>query len=256
MKQILSLVGIIILTLSSCQKEDINTDDNFDLSNSINGFEYEISIIEKNTNQSSIKNAIFVLDSDDLIPLILEEYDESGITKPLTLIGVKSKESGKRVRDYTPTEIDSEESGRADEYFRFIEQDVISELESRAYMDSTSNKSLLGHSIGGLATCYAFITYNSLFDNYIALSSSLFWDNFVFFQLEDEAREDISQTNSIVFVGIGENEDFGITNGYVQFTENIENYYPNVHLNSSKVSGSHYGSRSELINKSLNIILK
>lgn len=256
MKQRLILVGIIILTLSSCSKEEIKPDNTFDLSNSLNGFEYEVSIIEKNSNTSSIKNVVFVLDAADLMPIILNEYEALGSTKSLVVIGVNSKESGKRVRNYTPTEIDGEESGRADEYFRFIEQEVIPELELSGYIDTTSSLSLLGHSIGGLATCYAFIKYNSLFDNYIALSPSLFWDDFVFFQLEQEVRADISQTNSTIFVGIGENEDFGITNGYVQLTENIENHYPNVQLNSTKVSGSHISSRSELINKGLNIILE
>jgi len=256
MRNISILLGIIILTLSSCSKDEIKPGNIFDLSNSINGFEYEISIIERNINTSSAKNVVFVLDADDLIPIILNEYEDLGSVESLVLIGMNSKESGKRVRDYTPTEIDSEESGKADEYFRFIEQKVIPELELRGHIDSTSHKSLLGHSIGGLATCYAFIKYNSLFDNYIALSSSLFWDDFVFFQLENEVRDNISQTNSIFFAGIGENEDFGITNGYVHLTENIESYYPNVQLNSNKVSGSHYSSRSELINKSLNNILK
>lgn len=247
---------MIVLTLLSCRKEEIKPDNSFDLSNPINGFEYEISIIEKNPSTTSIKNVVFVLDSDDLIPIVLSEYENLGSTKSLVLIGVKSKESGKRVRDYTPTEIDSEQSGKADEYFRFIEQDVISELELRGHIDSTSSKSILGHSIGGLATCYAFIAYNSLFDNYIALSPSLFWDDFVFFQLEDEVREGISQNFNDLFIGIGENEDFGITNGYLQLTENIQNYYPNVQLNSTKVSGSHYSSRDELINKSLNFVLE
>ncbi len=242
--------------ISSCKTEDIEPNQRFDLTNSLNGFQYEVCVVERNVNENAIKNVIFLLDVDDLLPVVLDEYKAIASTRPLVIIGVKSKEDGKRVRDYTPTEIDSEESGKADEFFGFIEQDLIPELASRQIIDSTSIRSVLGHSLGGLATCFAFTFYNSMFDNYIALSPALFWDDYVFFKLENDARDSILQTKCKVFLGVGENEDFGMTNGFSYFADIIETYYSSVELSTTKERGSHLGSRRKLINRSLKNILE
>lgn len=256
MKPLATITGMLLLIISSCGRVEIDPAITFELSNTLNGYEYEVSVTEQNLQANTANNVFFVLDADVLIPIILQEYESLGSTQPLTIVGISSQESGKRVRDYSPTEIGSEESGEADDFFQFIELQVIPELTSRQVMDSTSKRTIVGHSMGGLATCYAFIAHNAVFDNYIALSPSLFWDDFIFFQLEDSARQAVSQEEKSVFVGVGENEDFGIANGYSQWTETIDNHYPNVRLEAMKVSGSHYGSRDELLRASLNFVLQ
>lgn len=254
--EILYIISLSIFLTLGCNKPNIEPSSSFVISNSINGHNYEICITEQNPNKGGANNVIFLLDADVLTPIILSEYAEKGIAKSLIIVGVKSKEDGKRVRDYSPTEINSEESGEAREFFTFIKEDLLPELKSREIINSSSNTTLLGHSMGGLATSYAFTSFNDVFNNYVALSPSLFWDEFVFFEIENEKRDSLQTTNKNVFIGIGENEDFGIRNGYVRFKEILETNYQNIQLKTKIARGSHYGSRGELINQSFNIILK
>ncbi len=253
MEKMKKLIVLLMLIAMSCNKEEVQPDFSFPITSTINSYEYDIEIIKRSDDPTSI--GIFVLDADDLLPIIDEELNNINTSQSITLIGIKTKENS-RVRDYTPTSIEGEESGKADDFFQFIYFDLIPELETREILDPLSQRTLIGHSIGGLATSYAFARFKYMFDNYIILSPSLFWDDFTFFEIESEYRPSVSQSTEKVFIGIGENEDLGITNGYDQFTSILENFYPTIMMRKTKAKGSHYGSRKELINEGLNYIIQ
>ncbi len=247
------LLVLLMLTAIACTQDDVQVDFSFSITNPINTFEYNIDIISMSDEQTTM--GIFVLDADDLLPIIEKELNSITTSESITLIAITTK-GNHRVRDYTPTTIESEESGKADDFFLFINDELIPELLNRGVLDTLSQKTLIGHSIGGLATSYAFTNYNQVFANYIILSPSLFWDDFTFFEIEEEQRQSISQNVARVFIGIGKSEDLGITNGFDQFTSIIEDFYPNTSMLQTKANGNHYGSRDKLINEGLKYLIQ
>jgi predicted alpha/beta superfamily hydrolase len=76
-------------------------------------------------------------------------------------------------------------SGGGKEFFRFIEEELIPLVETE-YRINPKQRTLAGHSLGGLFALYAMLWKPELFKHYVAGSPSLYWkDELVF---EDERR--------------------------------------------------------------------
>ncbi|WP_228853404.1 alpha/beta hydrolase-fold protein [Aegicerativicinus sediminis] len=92
-------------------------------------------------------------------------------------------ENTNRTRDLTPeqTIIDNDESnviqgsGGADNFLKFIETELMPEI-NKTYSPAPYNI-LIGHSFGGLFATYAFLNKPKLFQAYIALSPSLWFND-------------------------------------------------------------------------------
>lgn len=83
-----------------------------------------------------------------------------------------------RTRDMTPTKTDRPGSGGADDFLRFIENEVIPLVEKN--YRTAPYRIFAGHSLGGLTVVYALVTRPDLFNAHIAASPVLHWDdNFV-----------------------------------------------------------------------------
>lgn len=71
--------------------------------------------------------------------------------------------------------------GEADQFLRFIEQDVISYVEGTVFQHvglTTGKRVLFGHSYGGIFALNALYTNTALFSAYIAASPSIFWSDY------------------------------------------------------------------------------
>ncbi len=82
-----------------------------------------------------------------------------------------------RNRDLRPTPADQQGDGvdtGADRFLQFFEQELMPEIGKRYRV--LPYRVLSGTSFGGLFTMHAFVTKPSLFDAYIAVSPSLWWD--------------------------------------------------------------------------------
>jgi predicted alpha/beta superfamily hydrolase len=84
-----------------------------------------------------------------------------------------------RSRDFTPTHMSagpySQDSGGARAFLRFMKEELVPEIES--HYRASSERTLVGHSLGGLLALCAFVDQPELFRNYIAIDPSLWWDN-------------------------------------------------------------------------------
>ena len=85
-----------------------------------------------------------------------------------------------RKRDFTyPTSIEQDKidfptSGGSSNFIDFIESELIPEVNSRY---RTDKKTLIGQSLGGLLATEILAKKPHLFDNYMIISPSLWWDN-------------------------------------------------------------------------------
>ena len=243
----------LIISLVSCGESEPEPDVSFSLRSTITNYEYDVEVLTVGEGQAS--HLVFVLDPADLLGIAVEEFKSLDARPSAVFVAVKAKDGNKRVRDYTPTQ-NGEESGMADEFYTFIKSEVMNELAAKNLAGPSSRKMLIGHSIGGLSASWAFCAHNDFFDDYIVLSPALFWDDFSFFEIENELRTAISSQSAKIFIGAGKNEDFGINNGYQQWTQILRQYYPNVKVESTLINGSHYGSRKELLRRGFNFLLK
>lgn len=82
-----------------------------------------------------------------------------------------------RERDFTVTKIKTKRKntmGGGRKFLSFIEKELIPYVDKNYRTKPT--RTLIGHSLGGLLAINAYMDKNSLFDAYIAIDPSLWWD--------------------------------------------------------------------------------
>ena len=113
-----------------------------------------------------------------------------------------------RTRDFTPTHTTRrpqgedpslKTSGGADAFLRFLEAELMPHIE-RTYR-TQSYRVIVGHSFGGLLALHAFVARPHLFQGYIAIDPSLFWDEQVVVRRAERASEGPGRQRT-VYIGL------------------------------------------------------
>jgi hypothetical protein len=111
-----------------------------------------------------------------------------------------------RRRDFTfPTTIEQDKkdfptTGGSEKFIAFIEKEVQPFIE-RNYKTNQS-KTIIGQSLGGLLATEILLKKPALFNNYIIISPSLWWDNQSLLAALSVSKSNIPQ-NTLVYVGVG-----------------------------------------------------
>ncbi len=102
------------------------------------------------------------------------KYVPKSLIPKFIIIGITTKD---RNKDFTPTlQIDRfPTSGKAEEFLNFFTKELFPYVENN--YSSNSKRLLTGWSLGGLFTTYCYLNHSDLFDYYLAVSPSLWWDN-------------------------------------------------------------------------------
>ncbi len=82
-----------------------------------------------------------------------------------------------RERDFTVTKLKTRRPntmGGGRDFLRFIEEELIPFVDSNYRTEPV--RTMVGHSLGGLLTLNAYMDNNSLFDAYISIDPSIWWD--------------------------------------------------------------------------------
>ena len=97
-----------------------------------------------------------------------------------------------RSRDLTPTAVDFDffsgdsiqySSGGGNKFLDFMEDELIPHIE-KTY-PASPYRTFVGHSFGGLSVINALISRQHLFNNYVAIDPSLWWDDQAFLKVAD-----------------------------------------------------------------------
>lgn len=124
----------------------------------------------------------YIIDGEMHLPTVslVQNYYSGGFMPDLILIGISNEKH--RTRDLTISKISTrqggsftEENGGAENFFNFIEKELIPHIEK--LYPVTSYRTLIGHSYGGLFTAYALVHHPEVFANYLAIDPSLDWDD-------------------------------------------------------------------------------
>ncbi len=168
--------------------------------------EHDVNILKANIgtfDNSDTINVLLLLDGDEYFGFahdILSLYIGDEKIKPTILIGLPSTVQS-RWKYYTPTNAapydnSSEEelklfkeSGKLNNYQKFIEEELLPSIE-QAVNPKVIQRTLFGHSMGGLGAVSMFVRQTSIFENWIIASPSLLWDNHYLLEVLDKAQNE------------------------------------------------------------------
>ncbi|WP_316776799.1 alpha/beta hydrolase [Pedobacter antarcticus] len=112
-----------------------------------------------------------------------------------------------RKRDFTyPTTIKSDQktyttSGHSDNFIGFIEKELQPYIEKRYH--TNSSKTIIGQSLGGLVATEILLKKPKLFNSYIIISPSLWWDNGSLFGLHGDILDKGFNQETKIYIGVG-----------------------------------------------------
>jgi predicted alpha/beta superfamily hydrolase len=129
---------------------------------------------------------LYLLDGDALTSLVAAElsYLSSNylILPPMIIVGIHNYDYN-RMRDLTPSQpingfdgnMDPKSFGGGEKFIRFIKTELMPFINSHYKTEPFSI--LAGHSMSALLSFHCLVNYPTLFNAYIAISPSLWWDS-------------------------------------------------------------------------------
>jgi predicted alpha/beta superfamily hydrolase len=184
----LHIIIFSILMAFGCTPPPVD-DADFKIHSTEVGDDFEI-IVNLPDNYSSRKSYPLVLyldagiNSGKKMPNLVREKK-----KDVVLVGVKHLGSYKKLRrrDFIQAHMKKKDSdyayysndsnyGQAEKFHSFLKKELLPQLNEK-YSISKNDKTLVGHSLGGLFVVYACFRKDRLFDNFLAISPSL-WINY------------------------------------------------------------------------------
>ena len=149
----------------------------------------------------------------------IEFLARNGRMPEMIVVGITNTD---RTRDLTPTKATGPNAaqfptaGGADNFLKFIETEVIPEIEKRYRVQPY--RVLAGHSFGGLFAVHALITRPELFNSYVAVSPSLQWSDDATLKRAEEFFKTRKELRATLFTSLG-NEPGDIGKAFEQFKQ-------------------------------------
>ncbi len=205
--------------------------------------------LPNNYDKNQSYKVLYYLDSWWLSELVLGSYAIISLSQDvedIILVGISAKGNQKiwnreRSMDYTPSRYDLEKmgfpitagrgensllldknsTGGADSFLDFFENNVLDFVDKKYKNDSTQ-RGLLGHSLGGLFSFYVLQKKPRLFANYIIISPSIWWNKSELIQKPLFNEFLTKKDSSRIHVSYGEKENGLIRNSNVAMNEMLQ----------------------------------
>lgn len=161
---------------------------------------------------------IFVLDAEanfDATKNVLDDLSKEHFFKSgedVILVGIGN--IWLRYRDYTPSHIESspwvdafsaKTSGGGETFVSFLEKELLPYVEKKYPV--SSNRTLMGHSMGGLMVMNILLKHKELFDNYVANDPSMWWDDKKLLKESVSILHDQDFKNKSLFLAIANEQE-------------------------------------------------
>jgi len=152
--------------------------------------------------------------SKRMAPVIIVNVGHSPAKDAMTL----------RARDFTPTKTSGDpNSGGAPAFLDFLEHELIP-LIDRTYRTSTSDRGLLGHSLGGLFAIYALEQRPALFQRIVAASPALQPDDVLLKEASRALRALPAKVR--LDLSVGSDDELGFTQTTTEFARVLDELKP------------------------------
>lgn len=106
------------------------------------------------------------------------ELIKSKKISPLILVGIENTQRRRDLTGYTAVESDKKTApvvGGSEKFLAFIKDELIPHINK--HYRTTKQKAIIGESAAGLFVVETFLTRPDIFDDYIAIDPSLWWNN-------------------------------------------------------------------------------
>ena len=235
------------------------------ITSSITGQEYvlHVNLPQHYSDTTKTFPVVYLMDSQWDFPLVTAIYGDqyydgfmpSTIIVGITWGGENPNYDKRRAFDLTPTDNGQPtQFGNAEKYLSFIKKEAIPFIDSK-YRTNKNDRTLAGHSFGGLFTLYALFTEPELFNRYISGSPAWAWDKSSLYKyLEIFSKTNLSHSVK-VYTFMGEYEDVP---GFEKLAESIRGCkIKGLELETQIVKGSgHSGTKPEGYNRGLQYSFK
>lgn len=163
---------------------------------------------------------VYLLDGDahffSVVGMIqqLSSVNGNTICPEMIVIGIPNTD---RTRDLTPSNdanapyMDSASaasSGGGEKFFSFIEKELIPHIDS--VYPTAPYRMLIGHSLGGLTVINALVHHAGVFNSYISIDPSIWWDNKKLLNETKTALTTKKFAGSTLFLGIANTMNDGM----------------------------------------------
>jgi predicted alpha/beta superfamily hydrolase len=141
--------------------------------------------------------------------LSIDSENGNGVTPEVIVVGIISKN---RTRDFTPSNITKLWNGKEERYLRpsgggekfltYMEKELIPYIDS--HYPTQPHRTIIGHSFGGLFAVNALVKKPYLFNSYVCIEPSLWWDNNLLFNKATDALKEGKFKGKKIFLAIAD----------------------------------------------------
>lgn len=236
-KGIAPIVAVVsALMLVGCQpggspkdSQAVTTGQKFSLFSKVLGEEREFLVYLPESYNSEIfapqaYPVLYLLDGGPHFPWVsgVVNFMSSGINdnRQIPELIVVAIPNTNRMRDLTPTHtlvgLDGEESDRlkasggGNAFLQFIRYELFAEIDSQ--YRTLPHRTIVGHSLGGLLALHALLEDPELFQAYIAIDPSLWWDEQLLVRQAEQVFASDQARSGSVYISLAGRSDLGAPN--------------------------------------------
>lgn len=205
------------------------------------GANYQLFVALPSDYHTSKKTypVVYMLDADysfALVRNVVQHFVEREDMPPVILVAIAYPGADKdrvtyrmnRTRDYTPAYAPDggygaeyqKVSGGGPKFRAFIASELIPLIESR-YRTTQGDRTIIGHSYGGLFGTYVLLTQPTLFKRYVLVSPSLWYSNRIALTMEEAAATAGIRPEARVFLAVGSRENTPMIDDLVELVKNL-----------------------------------
>jgi uncharacterized protein len=191
------------------------------------GANYQLFVALPSGYKTSKKTypVVYMLDADysfALVRNVVQHFVEREDMPPVVLVAIAYPGAAadrtvyrmNRTRDYTPAYAPDggygaefqKVSGGGPKFRAFIASELIPLVENR-YRADREDRTIIGHSYGGLFATYVLLTQPALFKRYVIVSPSLWYSNRIALTMESSAAATGMRPSARVFFAVGSFEN-------------------------------------------------
>ncbi len=154
-----------------------------------------ITKLPKNYNANKLYATAYFLNAEEhfeMVTTIHNHLAKTQVIPELILVGIKNKN---RMRDFTPTLGNEKNTGGAQNFISFLKYELIPYIDSS--YSTAFHKTIMGHSMRGLLATELFLNHRSIFNSYIILDPSAWWDDMHIIKNETIQKESKNIENKL-----------------------------------------------------------
>ena len=161
---------------------------------------------------------LYILDGEDHFcsaVAIVKQF--AGVIPDMIVVGITNTV---RERDLTPTPVKGNNiAGGGEAFLKFIEKELIPYVDSK--YPAAPYRVFSGHSLGGLTVVNTLINHTAMFNAYIVIDPSLWWDNKKLLKQAQKELPSLNLSKRSLFIAIANNMPPGVdTNSVMRDTLN------------------------------------